>query len=501
MEIQQFKFEFNRLRGEFEELLAQVQVQNKQEAPEFNVFHSLGVTTREVRHSALLANLLNPDGDHAQGHLFLTKFLERCANKFPDFPMPKGDIRRAAWYIERERGIRGKRLDIVIRSPSLRYMVIIENKVRAGIDKGQLDDYETWLKKEKTHYPNQAMIILTPIGERANSSWFPLSYESDIKYWLESCLQLIEPPHLKETLNQYLELIPLLSREVDRNIIASRGGGNAAARDGETIAFLAQPDNLEIAFEIAEYAEAIKSITNLQAEQAPAQKPRDKIKRFLSQPDNLPTVRVVLETIEQVKDRLQRDFWLALADSIRLKWAQTGKDRTWQFWMQDEEYLCHDYIGLTMYPRNVKPGQLLMVVMLSQASHLYYGVRWTVRPKIGRTSRTVTTDKPESWTIHYGGTKLAKVPQVDGMLELENQLLKMGFEDPNPYWLLNRTTDYQPRSQEFQLWMATDKNDLVKTIAQMLCDFLEEIEPYIHEANRDLAPFYPSKFGAVTPKD
>ena len=502
MEIQQFRLKFGQLKNEFEGLLDQVQIQNKQEAPEFNIFHSLGVVTREVRHSALLADLLNPNGDHAQGYLFLMRFLEICHNRFPNrFPMPKGDTRRAVWYIEREKAIRGGRLDIVIRSPSLRYMVIIENKVRSGVSKSQLDRYEDWLRRQKAHYPNQAMLNLTPTGEPGSSSWLPLSYQKEISQWIESCLQEIKPPYLQETLRQYLDLIPSLTSEINGNAVAQAVRDRAATDDRETIAFLAEPDNLKIAFEIMEYAEATDRIANLRFEQARAQrprKPRDNIRELLSRPDNAPTVRLVLETIEQVKDRLQRDFWLSLADSIRQKWAQTGKDQTWQFWMQDEEYLCLDYIGLTMYPRNVKPGQLVMVLMLSQAGHLYYGVRWTVRPKTRKTVQTTQANELESWTISPFGTSLDKVPQVDGMLELEYQLLKMGFQDPNPYWLLNRTTDYHPRSREFQLWMATNKDDLLETIAQMLYDFLEEIEPYIHKANHDLTAFSPRKFGVVT---
>ena len=42
----------------------------------FNVFSILGVETAEVKHSAILADLLNPQGLHGQGATFLKLFLE-----------------------------------------------------------------------------------------------------------------------------------------------------------------------------------------------------------------------------------------------------------------------------------------------------------------------------------------------------------------------------------------------------------------------------------------
>ncbi|MDE5561150.1 MAG: PD-(D/E)XK nuclease family protein, partial [Bacteroidaceae bacterium] len=53
----------------------------------FNVFNTIGLRTEEVRlHSALIAELLNPQGKHGLSHLFLEAFLEMLESSgFLDF--------------------------------------------------------------------------------------------------------------------------------------------------------------------------------------------------------------------------------------------------------------------------------------------------------------------------------------------------------------------------------------------------------------------------------
>lgn len=236
MEIEQFKSEFRRLRNEWEQLLAEVEAENRQKTPDFNIFYLLGVTRNEVKtHSAILANLLDPEGEHAQKHLFLNYFLEMCRDKFPNFIMPRGAIEDAAWNIKRETSFSDGRMDIVIRSPSLRYILVIENKISSGIDELQLMRYAIWLEEQDKYYTDRVLILLTPTGERARVtpniqtignpefnlialpsdlkrkvSCFPISYHGDIDKWLSECLGQIKSPRLKETLMQYLNLIPAL---------------------------------------------------------------------------------------------------------------------------------------------------------------------------------------------------------------------------------------------------------------------------------------------------
>ncbi len=42
---------------------------------QFNIFHACGVNHYETKHSAILAEFLNPEGSHGQGGTYLKEFL------------------------------------------------------------------------------------------------------------------------------------------------------------------------------------------------------------------------------------------------------------------------------------------------------------------------------------------------------------------------------------------------------------------------------------------
>ena len=46
----------------------------------FNIFEAIGVTKREIHHSAFLSFLLNPAGQHGLNDLFLKEFLKLCSS-------------------------------------------------------------------------------------------------------------------------------------------------------------------------------------------------------------------------------------------------------------------------------------------------------------------------------------------------------------------------------------------------------------------------------------
>ena len=53
------------------------QEEKRKRGENFNIFNVLGLSTSEVRlHSAFLAELLNPNGDHGLGDKFLDAFLK-----------------------------------------------------------------------------------------------------------------------------------------------------------------------------------------------------------------------------------------------------------------------------------------------------------------------------------------------------------------------------------------------------------------------------------------
>ena len=207
-----FASRFAQFKTSFQQVKAAAQKQAREEAPAFNLFYVLGVSHYEVRtHSAFLAHLLDPAGSHGQQYAFLASFLDQCRNRHPHFPLPRGEITRYPWRVQRERGTRRfGRLDIVLSCPDLGYLCVIENKVGAGEQHEQLSRYGQWLNTQEEAFTDRALIFLTPRGYESVSSggypYFPLSYYDDIVAWLKSVRPTVEAPNVRQSLSQYLQL-------------------------------------------------------------------------------------------------------------------------------------------------------------------------------------------------------------------------------------------------------------------------------------------------------
>jgi len=141
-----------------------------------NIFDVLKVETNEVRHSNFVAWLLDPNGSHKLGNIFLKRFLRQvfASNKFSSvssidveaFPLEKVQIQRE-W----------KNIDILISSDE--FVVCIENKIFSKEHSNQLNRYKTIIEE---NFPNQikTFVYLSPEGipsETETESYEPLSYE------------------------------------------------------------------------------------------------------------------------------------------------------------------------------------------------------------------------------------------------------------------------------------------------------------------------------------
>jgi hypothetical protein len=83
--------------------------------PQLNIFHQ--ITISEPNHSAILANLLSPQGTHGLNCLFLKVFFDVFVNK-----MKIND--KECWFVTAEK----ERFDIRIRNQDNSKIIIIENK-------------------------------------------------------------------------------------------------------------------------------------------------------------------------------------------------------------------------------------------------------------------------------------------------------------------------------------------------------------------------------------
>ncbi len=192
----------------------------------FNIFSILGVESKENKtHSNFIAELLNPNGSHLQGSVFLELFLETIEYKntlsFSSLNVIKEH------HIGRKTNSDGGRIDILITD--FNNYISIENKIYAGDQENQLIRYCNFKKEcNKVYY-------LTLFGEEATDlsikdsnlltekegyklkngeDYYTLSYSYDILNWLKLCYEKsVNIPQLRESIKQYILLIQKLTNQ------------------------------------------------------------------------------------------------------------------------------------------------------------------------------------------------------------------------------------------------------------------------------------------------
>lgn len=183
-------------------------------APEFNVFRILRLGRREVlAHTPMLGELLNPHGHHGQDTLFLEAFFEEAAKH--GLQPPRGPVSSAAWRIRIEQfcGSHGN-IDLIISSPSLGYLLVIENKIDAQEGHRQLERYHEWMETQHRLFSHRQLVFLTPTGRaattHAGAAYVRLSYHEAVSAWLRSLDEKIEAPPVRQLVRQYLEVVEFL---------------------------------------------------------------------------------------------------------------------------------------------------------------------------------------------------------------------------------------------------------------------------------------------------
>ena len=195
----------------------------------FNIFRVLGIEHREDElHSRFIAELLDPNGSHDQGTVFLKMFLEQVVDPLPPDSFPKEckarpDENKAK--VSREHPIgdveiagdesTGGRIDIFITDDTRH--ISIENKIYASEGEHQVTRY-------CNYKPDRNLVLfLTMRGEEADTKkpYHPISYQDHILPWLESCQKhCADLPILRETIKQYIITVKGLTggKKMDENL-------------------------------------------------------------------------------------------------------------------------------------------------------------------------------------------------------------------------------------------------------------------------------------------
>jgi hypothetical protein len=203
-----FFTEFREVLGNWEKSLVE---QARLQAPDFNVFDFIAPSENIL--SDIVASLLNPDGSHGQGSLFLEILLARVR---PEMPLPFGRVRVArealTYSIPRNR----RRIDIFVSLPE--FVLAIETKKFTGEGQEQISDYADHLCNISGD--RFCLIFLTRTGDEA-ASIDPIrsrdlqnmgqlqfwSWEQNIPNWLDDCHRACQAPKIQHFLEDFKSYI------------------------------------------------------------------------------------------------------------------------------------------------------------------------------------------------------------------------------------------------------------------------------------------------------
>lgn len=244
----------NNLLSNVKELIDDENKKREDKGEAFNIFEITKKQSAEQHtHSAFIAELLNPNGSHKKGDLFLKYFLEIITQdiedqnfglykKFKEFLKPnylntkvfvektilkaeklgevEGDTESSIESLSPE----GGRLDILLKSND--NYISIENKIYASDQPNQIIRYCNFQKE------NNIVFYLTLLGEDPNliskgklksrKHFYCISYKSHIIPWLDKCLGKIKEINasciLKGSISQYLILVKKLTNQLEKTI-------------------------------------------------------------------------------------------------------------------------------------------------------------------------------------------------------------------------------------------------------------------------------------------
>ncbi|MFD3156721.1 PD-(D/E)XK nuclease family protein [Haloimpatiens sp. FM7330] len=179
----------------------------------FNAFETLGVVNTEIRHSNVLAWLLNPKENHGIGDVFIKKLIQTLfylnKNTILKSNLTLFDISLMDYYdfnIRRE----WKNIDILAVSDENKLVLVIENKVWSKESKHQLKKYFDIVNRDFQGY-SKVFVFLTPYGDSPSDeeNWISFNYKNVFDI-LKKSMELkkdIINQSVKVFIEQYLDVL------------------------------------------------------------------------------------------------------------------------------------------------------------------------------------------------------------------------------------------------------------------------------------------------------
>lgn len=184
----------------------------------FNPLKVLRMDSHEIRHSNVLAWLLDHNENHGLNSVFIEKLISKVLMKpdnnqlitDSDFFLQVLGLKYTDWKVEREKYTSKKRyIDLLLSSEDNQTVIIIENKFYSSQSKNQLDDYLEFVKEEFPGYTIIPVLLTLLDEEPANELYWTLKY-ADIASVLEFILRFYKESVSEEVfvfLKNYLAIL------------------------------------------------------------------------------------------------------------------------------------------------------------------------------------------------------------------------------------------------------------------------------------------------------
>lgn len=241
----------------FTEFKAEQSEQKARGLNDYNMVNVVRKATHEVgMHSNVIYSLINPDGLHYQGDLFLKKFIKEVLD--PKEVLGLNDFGEILAVEAEESTNENKRIDFTIKSS--KYYIGIEMKINHHDSYHQLYDYYNDLNTKSIDNENQKVLIyyLTKDGKKAEEKssngidYIRVSFEEHILNWIDKCQNEVRNiVNLNEAFNNYRTIVKKITKQYEENVMSIKEYIFDDKNDNRN-------DNLEIILELDKEMNSIK---------------------------------------------------------------------------------------------------------------------------------------------------------------------------------------------------------------------------------------------------
>lgn len=238
---------------------------------QFNPLKVLRVDQFEIRHSNVLAWLLDPNENHKFGSFFIGKLLSRLmtrveneekieSSNFPYYLYHNHSFSDLEVYRE-VKTVTGRYIDLLVVVPSQNLVLVIENKYHAGESIGQLEDYLNYARNTYENYIIVPIFLTLNSDAPSHTDFWVLDY-SDILDILSLHLELNHeaiPDSVYEFLMHYTDILreELVTDETTVQLALDVYESNQAAID---LLYLSQHNEFS---KLARYEELYQQVDSL----------------------------------------------------------------------------------------------------------------------------------------------------------------------------------------------------------------------------------------------